>query len=375
MSIKSLCLFIAAGVFSLAGAGVLVGDDDYYLFHGGRKLFERETFGGNGRTCETCHSGSTGTVSPAEARRRFHINKHDPLFVHDGSDDGFGHGVERMMKDATILVKIDLPPNVSLADDPAARSVVVPRGIPTTLNTPALDQVLMLDGREPDLMTQAKSAIRNHAQSEFVSNAELQRIADFERSSQFFSSPALRRFAHGGPAPELPGGYTESEKRGRRFFVDTVPDPTDPKAGICAICHSGAMLNVTNKFAPPPIHAGLRFQTVLVSELNKAENPVHEFVFTNPDGSKTTIKSPDPGRALITGQSQTGAFDNVNAFKIPTLWGVRDTAPYFHDNSAKTMEDVVEHYAEFFKIVTAPNSLILTEQDKKDMVAYMKLLN
>src|SRR5262249_24094610 len=147
----------------------------------------------------------------------------------------------------------------SLADDPAARSVAVRRGIPTTLNTPALDQVLMLDGREPDLMTQAKNAIRNHAQSEFVSNAELQRIADFERSSQFFSSPALRRFAHGGPAPELPAGYTESEKRGRRFFIDTAPGGNDPKAGICAICHSGAMLNVTNKFAPPPIHGGLRF--------------------------------------------------------------------------------------------------------------------
>ena len=30
----------------------------------GRRLFERETFGGNGRTCETCHSQDTGTVSP-----------------------------------------------------------------------------------------------------------------------------------------------------------------------------------------------------------------------------------------------------------------------------------------------------------------------
>src|SRR5436190_20494394 len=28
----------------------------------GQRLFERETFGGNGRTCETCHSRETGTV-------------------------------------------------------------------------------------------------------------------------------------------------------------------------------------------------------------------------------------------------------------------------------------------------------------------------
>ena len=31
--------------------------------HTGMHLFERETFGGNGRTCLTCHSRQTGTVS------------------------------------------------------------------------------------------------------------------------------------------------------------------------------------------------------------------------------------------------------------------------------------------------------------------------
>ena len=54
----------------------------------GQRLFERETFGGNGRTCLTCHSRETGTVSPEDAQRRFLKDRHDPLFVHDGSDDG-----------------------------------------------------------------------------------------------------------------------------------------------------------------------------------------------------------------------------------------------------------------------------------------------
>jgi hypothetical protein len=36
------------------------------------------------------------------------------LFKHDGSDDGFGHGFTRILRDATILVTIDLPLNVSL---------------------------------------------------------------------------------------------------------------------------------------------------------------------------------------------------------------------------------------------------------------------
>ena len=37
----------------------------------GKRLFERETFGGNGRTCSTCHTSATGTISPIEAHKRF----------------------------------------------------------------------------------------------------------------------------------------------------------------------------------------------------------------------------------------------------------------------------------------------------------------
>ena len=36
---------------------------------------------------------------------------------------------------------------------------------------------------------------------------------------------------------------------------------------------------------------------------------------------------------------------------INGLHGIKDTAPYFHNNSAATLEDVVDHYIEFFKRV------------------------
>src|SRR5687767_4135230 len=72
----------------------------------GKRLFEQETFGGNGRTCLTCHSRDTGTVSPEDAQRRFAENPRDPLFLHDGSDDGKGKGVTRMLSEATFLVEI-----------------------------------------------------------------------------------------------------------------------------------------------------------------------------------------------------------------------------------------------------------------------------
>jgi cytochrome c peroxidase len=344
----------------------------------GRRLFERETFGGNGRTCRTCHTQETGTVSPQDARQRFRIDRHDPLFVHDGSDDGNGHGVKRMLKDATILVTIPLATNVRLADDPSAETVVVPRGIPTTLNTPALDAVLMLDGRQPDLQRQAMGAIHDHAQATtFPTGAELDRIKDFELSNEFFSDPALKRFARGGKMPDLPLARTAAEKRGRRFFEDVV-DFVDLKHGACAGCHAGPMLNETNLFGQLAfgVPVGTRFQDILVSELNAAGNPVREYIFNQGTPGERHVFSPDLGRSAITGVTdlEDTTFSNFNAFKIPQLRGVRDTAPYFHDNSAKTLEDVLAHYKTFFE-VASNGAIILTPQDQKDIVAYMKLLD
>ena len=349
----------------------------------GERLFEKETFGGNGRTCRTCHSEDTGTVSPQDAAKRLKKDPDDPLFVHDGSDDGLGHGHARMLADATILMTIPLPANVTLADDPAARTVILRRGIPTTLNTPALDPVLMLDGRQPTLEAQAAGAIRDHAQGVGPSAADLHSIALFELTEEFFSSPALRHFARGGAAPGLPQGHTASEKRGRRFFEDQPPDPAQGfRPGLCAHCHSGPLLNQTNQFAKDfiglPILPGTRFMGILVSEFNAANNPVREFVFNQGTADESHVFSPDPGRALITGignvPDPTLALENVNAFKISQLRGIRLTAPYFHDNSAKTLEDVAAHYARFFNVVTG-GGLVLTADEQKDMVAYMKLLD
>jgi hypothetical protein len=101
------------------------------------------------------------------------------------------------------------------------------------------------------------------------------------------------------------------------------------------------------------------------------------------DGSETTVWTPDPGRALITGvidgdPNQNGApfFTSLNSFKISTLWGVKNTAPYFHDNSAMTLEEVVDHYSDFvFSKLPPPFGFTLTKQDRADIVAYMTLLD
>src|SRR5215212_3540339 len=51
------------------------------LIQKGRAIFERQTFGGNGRTCATCHrSDENFTLSPADVARRA---ADDALFVHE----------------------------------------------------------------------------------------------------------------------------------------------------------------------------------------------------------------------------------------------------------------------------------------------------
>lgn len=326
----------------------------------GRKLFEKETFGGNGRTCETCHTGASGSISPADAQKLFAHRPNAPLFRSIDSDDGVGSSYTRLLTDATIRVTLPLPPNWKLADDPTATSVTVTRGIPSTNNVPSLDTIFMVDGRNTTLEAQALGAINAHYQpGRQPTAAELGAIADHQRSNEFFSSNELRKYARGGPAPVLPQGKTASEKRGRNWFVPSV-------AGVCGHCHAGPMLNQTSQFLLAPLPPGSRFFTAFVSELNKKGNPVRTFLVQQPDGSTVTVNSPDPGRALIT-----GVVAEANFFRIPTLWGAKDTAPYFHDNSAKTLEDLASHYSDYFQIVGLPP---LTAQEQADIIAYQKLL-
>ena len=119
-----------------------------------QELFDKETFGGNGRTCQTCHSKRQGTLTLTTCSESSIRRIPTTLLIHDALDDD-GVGTTRVQAHATIRVTIPLPPWVSLADDPGATHVSVFRGIPSTRNTPALDPVLIHDGRAPTCRTGA----------------------------------------------------------------------------------------------------------------------------------------------------------------------------------------------------------------------------
>ena len=73
----------------------------------------------------------------------------------------------------------------------------------------------------------------------------------------------------------------------------------------------------------------------------------------------------------------------VNFPWLSTLWGVAETAPYFHDNGAKTLRDAVAHYQRFFNFTETQDPvgsrslggfITLTDDVVDDIVAYLKLL-
>jgi cytochrome c peroxidase len=85
------------------------------------------------------------------------------------------------------------------------------------------------------------------------------------------------------------------------------------------------------------------------------------------DGSEPGIPADqvtlnDPGRALIT-----GSWGSVGAFKCPTLRNLSAHAPYFHDGSAATLADVVEHYKEAL-------GFQFTDDEKQDLVNFLSAL-
>lgn len=152
----------------------------------------------------------------------------------------------------------------------------------------------------------------------------LDAIASFERTLISANSPYDRYLAGDENA------ISESAKRGLALF--------NSEQGECFHCHTG--FNFTDE----------SFQ-------NNGLYIIYE----------------DEGRAAVTGR------DNDRAkFKTPTLRNIEFTAPYMHDGSMKTLEEVLDHYASQGQ--PHPNRSIfmrnidLTLEDRRDLINFLKSL-
>lgn len=229
------------------------------------------------------------------------------------------------------------------------------RSAPTVLNS-AYMETQFWDGRAPSLEEQAKGPIQNPVEmgsthEETVKRIEkvkgygpyfkaafgdekvdidrvVKAIATFERTVLTGNSP-YDRWQAGDKA-----AMSAAAVRGHDLF-------NDPLKGNCSICHDG---------------------------FNFSDSDFHNL------GVGMKAAKPDLGRYEVT-KLET----DKGAFKTPTLRNLADTAPYMHDGSEKTLEEVVAFYDKGGEknpyLDGRIHPLGLTAAERSDIVAFLNALN
>ena len=255
----------------------------------------------------------------------------------------------------------------------------------------------MWDGRELSLFSQAVDATLTHAQAAATpSPAQQQQIVTFEGctradtpslcantpqgsgvfTAQIFDKQALYLAADGawssltGHSPAVSARV--SIARGEQIFNTTKINITgvaglndvlnQPSiAGFCGTCHDTPFAGNHSVKAPLNIGvagAGLNSPPALdISGL-----PVFTLLVHVGTAGRTDRRGHRSRRALITGQCA-----DIGKLKGPILRGLAARAPYFHNGSAATLQDVVEFYDQRFNIG-------LTNQEKTDLAAFLNSL-
>lgn len=263
---------------------------------------------------------------------------------------------KRLSADGTVACATCHAPDKGFSDGrPTSTGIkgqVGGRNAPVTINR-LFSQEQFWDGRSPSLEDQALGPVQNpiemgHTLQGMVATLDKlegyreqfkkvfgtpvtkdgvgKAIASFERTLLCGNS-AFDRFAAGDQK-----ALTLSAKRGLILFRE--------KAN-CETCHTG---------------------------FNFTDESYHNL------GVGMDKPKPDLGRFNVTKkESDTGAF------KTPTLRNITASAPYLHDGSAKTLEDVIDFYdkggTKNPHLSKEIKPLHLTAQEKGDLVAFLKSLS
>jgi cytochrome c peroxidase len=357
--------------------------------------------GGNGRACADCHMPSEAfQLSPSAARIRFEAlqakrvfnkNADDPLFRAVDADDFRVNGenasdFSNLVENGLVRVTMPLPLNVKLVDPATGQPTdetsvdlwravmpvfnvaitgpdsVLPTWPPGAPRSPIMGQDpngpnrqggYQHDARFGTLQEQARGALFAHAQ---VSVEPLPHMLDDLATFQqtLFSSPRVELLANAilsgsTPFPDPDPELNELEQQGKAVFNR-----------VCAQCHGGTLHpsgSTPEATIPrPPV----RYHNIQTPCPHPATDysPCPErlvrnartYRITRADGTFQFVTTSDPGRLLLTGQPA-----DLGVMDVTQLRGISRTAPYFHNNSAATLEEVLDHYDAFFRRATRGN--------------------
>jgi cytochrome c peroxidase len=366
-------------------------------------FFDRRLHGleANGRACAHCHiPDDQFQLSPAGAEARFALlqwrrqsnpEADDPLFRPVDADDFRVNGdaasdFRNLRHNGLIRITLPLPPTIRLID-PMTNAVSAEAFVDVWRMVPSVNNVALtgpdsgasiwprdpnpaggyqLDARLQTLQKQALGALVNHAQ---IHQAPPQRLLDDLASFQraLFTNDRVRALAEAirtsePSVPDCDPPLSPLELEGKAVFERA-----------CKQCHGGPGLstpefpvnrftNISSQcprpvdtvsparfaFAPCPQRLVRNARTYEITLSLPTQGPTGVI----PAGGKVRRTSSDPGRALLTGfVGGPAPLDDWDKFDVPGLRGISGTAPYFHNNSAATLEEVVDHYIEFFKRV------------------------
>jgi cytochrome c peroxidase len=353
--------------------------------------------GGNGRACADCHLPSEAfQLSPAVARARFEAllaklshnkNADDPLFRPVDADDFRVNGdnasdFSNLVDNGLVRVTMPLPLNVKVVDPVTGlpsneTSVDLWRAVMPVLNVvitgpddvlpiwpPGAPRVAIMgqdpngpnrqggyqhDARFATLQEQARGALIAHAQVTVEPPARLlDDLAAFQET--LFSSPGVETLADairsGSSFPDPDPELSPLEQDGKRVFTRA-----------CAQCHGGTLHPSTSTGDATLVRPIARYHPIAAAcprpttdgflpcpdRLNRN---ARTYRITLANGTIQTVTTSDPGRLLLTGQPA-----DLGVMDVTQLRGIGRTAPYFHNNSAATLEEVLDHYDALFRRV------------------------
>jgi len=294
----------------------------------GARLFFQETFDGNGRTCGTCHSAGAGfTLTPASVAAR---SDDDSLFV-SGRDP-----------ELAALENLDLlrgPRALVLENVAGFDRAPVFRDSTHLFNLP-FTAPYGWSGDVFDLREFAVKAVRQHFPRTLrrVVGQDFRLPTEHELDALVAYMTSLQIPADGNTSLDA-FVRTPAELRGRDLFFG---------AGRCGFCHNGIWLTDNGSFA-----TGVAQQPINLAPPPECDPPC------------------DPIGPLEQGGER--------AFDVPTLFGLENTPPYFHDNSAATIRDAVAFYTTP-AFASSPaggfsGGIVLTDAEIDDVTAFLAALS
>ena len=359
-------VYLGAVGLLLAAIAPAIGQEDIarqQLIEEGRRLFFEETFGGNGRTCGTCHPATHNFTIDAEFIQQLHeANPNDPLFVAEFNPDLAAlENPTLMLEQGLILENLDGFDQVGVM-----RGVPHILGLRTSIAPDAdadLDQVTA-DGFQPANAlgwSADGSAPPDGSMRDFAVGAVMQHFpltlnrvegVDFRLPTEeeldaleAFQLSIGRQF---DLDIELLTMLDPAAERGRLLFLG------DESTGVnraCAACHANAGANNVDDDVDPPLVFNDNFDTGVVND--GPNDPPDDGFGVNPEGNGT--------------------------FNTPPLIEAADTAPFFHNGSRQTLEEAIEFYTDdaFANSPSGQNggAFNLDDQDVADIAAFLRALN